>query len=225
MRLLPIALLLSAPLIAQEYNWLRAVPGSYVCMREDPDTQDTLTQGVGRWTTKQSQVEDIEKSIFIEVKDRVDGSKFMVYAEKGPPAELSTYKGKVVIVCLFATACDPSIRQLGEVAQLQPRGEAMGFVALPTHLESWVNIGGLVRNNRDHFGKTTLYKAGLGSHGLSNLGPHLSALPTTVVLDTEGRVACRLIGYVAGRLGKVVGNLLMEAKAKSAPAPAPEAKP
>jgi hypothetical protein len=103
----------------------------------------------------------------------------------------------------------------------------MGFVALPTHVESWVNIGGLVRSNRDHFGKTTLYKAGLGANGLSNLGPHLSALPTTVVLDTEGRIACRLIGYVPGRLGKVIGNVLMEAKAKAPAAPpaaAPESK-
>jgi hypothetical protein len=102
---------------------------------------------------------------------------------------------------------------IGELAQLQPKGAAMGFEIVPVHLESWINVGGLVRQNKQHFGATRFYKTGLGEAGLSNLGPSLSALPTVVILDGEGNIAYRWIGYAPGVIGKVLGQLLMEAKA------------
>lgn len=78
-------------------------------------------------------------------------------------------------------------------------------------------IGEIIRRNQSRFGKTIFYRPGLGKEGLLNLGPELNALPTTFILDREGRVAMRWVGYHRGALVNALKAILAE---RPAPAPA-----
>jgi hypothetical protein len=208
-----LALLAASQLQAQEFYFKKVVPGSGYCPREEPDTQHTLTQTAGRQSRIVEAWESVDKPKIFPKGARPSAAKYGVAPDGGSVFTLDRFKGKVVVVGLFSTACDPSIRMIGELAQLQPKGAALGFEILPVHLESWINVGGLVRQNKQHFGTTRFYKTGLGEAGLSNLGPSLSALPTVVILDGEGNIACRWAGYAPGAISKMLSQLLMEAKA------------
>lgn len=219
---LGLAAVLALP--GQEFNFVPVIPGSTYCWREEVDAQKRLEEAQGLDTrTMADQAIGVDRSIrILPVAERKDGKGFtVVAADKSGPRHLGDLKGKVVVVGVFAAVCDPSIRLLAEMAELQPKGAAYGFEVLPVSLDRLTVLGQIQRRNRPRFDKTAFYFPGLGKEGLLNLGPELQAAPTTFILDREGRVAVRWVGYHPGLLVKVLKTLLTE---RHAPAPAgPEA--
>ncbi|MCM2250483.1 MAG: TlpA family protein disulfide reductase, partial [Geothrix sp.] len=152
--------------------------------------------------------------------ERKSGTTFGFTDVDGKLTTLDALKGKVVVVAFFSTACEPSMRMLVEIAQLQPKGPQYGFELLPMHLESWVNIGQMTRRWAE-VKQVRFFRAGLASNGPLQLGPELSALPTVYVLDREGRVAHAYVGFAENRLSAVLRRYLAEKPAAPAPAPKP----
>lgn len=216
--LLSLTAVLALP--AQEFNFVPVVPGSTYCWREEVDAQKRLMAGHGLNTrTMADQALEVDREVrIIPAAERKDGTGFtVVAADKSGPRHLGDLKGKVVVVGVFAALCDPSIRLLAEMAELQPKGAQYGFEVLPVSLDRLTVLGQIQRRNRPRFDKTSFYFPGLGKEGLLNLGPELQAAPTTFILDREGRVAVRWVGYHSGLLVNVLKALLTE---RPAPAPA-----
>lgn len=211
-------------LSGQEFNFLPVVPGSTYCWREEVDAQKRLEAGSGlntRTMADQAIAVDREVRVF-PVAERKDGTGFAVVPIKGKPQPVSAYKGKVVIVGVFSAICDPSIRLLAEMAELQPKGAQYGFEVFPVCLDRLTMLGQVIRSNRTRFEKTVFYTQGLGEQGLLNLGPELRAAPTTFILDREGRVAMRWVGYHPGVLVNALKAILTERSAQGAtPTPVP----
>lgn len=207
-------------LSGQEFNFLPVVPGSTYCWREEVDVQKRMESHLNtRTMADQAIAVDREVRVF-PVAERKDGTGFAVVPIKGKPQLLADYKGKVVIVGVFSAICDPSIRLLAEMAELQPKGAQYGFEVFPVCLDRLITLGQVVRRNQPRFDKTNFFTQGLAEQGLLNLGPELRAAPTTFILDREGRVAMRWVGYHPGVLVKALKAILTE---RTAPTPAPAA--
>ena len=120
MRRLIFPLMVSLSLSAQDYAWLRVVPGSSYCPREATDGERTVMPGRNSTTREAWVVPDKERAIPMQA--RKSGAAFGFTDVDNTLATLEGLKGKVVVVAFFSTACEPSLRMLLDVAQLQPKG-------------------------------------------------------------------------------------------------------
>lgn len=107
------------------------------------------------------------------------------------PVGLEAFAGKTVVLNLWATWCPPCLREMPSLDRLQAEmgGDAFTVVAL----------------NQDR-GGVNVARAWLDEQGLSNLAVYADpkgvvpraleapGLPTTVVLDAQGREVARLVG-------------------------------
>lgn len=200
-----------AALLAQDFNFQPVIPPSSYCPREEVDMQKVLGTNEGRnYTNVHNEWVPVDRAKIIPLANRKPAGPFVAYDQKGKKVEVTAMKGKVIVFALFGLICDPSIRLAGEMAQLQAKAGQFGFEILPTHVDAWPKIRELVRRNAPHFDQAVFYKPGLGAEGLLNLGPEVTAIPTVVILDREGRVAWRWIGYHPGLLAKALRATLAE---------------
>lgn len=113
---------------------------------------------------------------------------------QGRPLTLDDFRGKVVLVNLWATWCPPCIEEMPALDSLQARlgGDAFEVVAI----------------SQDR-GGVSLPKAFLEREGLDNLTLYIDpdsattraiaapGLPTSILLDRQGRELARLVGPAA----------------------------
>jgi len=112
----------------------------------------------------------------------------------GKPVSLSDYKGKVVVVNVWGSWCAPCRSEADDLRvaaqQLQPQGVV--FLGINTRDYSADTALAFVRTHKVPY--PSIFDSGgrtLGSfHG--TLNPN--AIPSTVVIDAQGRVAASIIG-------------------------------
>ena len=109
---------------------------------------------------------------------------------KGNDVTLSSYKGKVVFVNFWATWCPPCRREIPAFIELKDELGEKGFTVL-----------GIVVDPRE-FDKVAPYADKMGmnypvlldKNGVSNLYGGISSIPTTFVVNREGKVVERIVG-------------------------------
>ena len=167
---------------------------------------------------------------------RRDVSAFTAYDAKALGTSVASLKGKVVLVGLWSTRCDPSARMLLEMAQLYPKGPQYGFQVLAVNFDlnqqdggeeggiegGWRAINKFMIKNRSFFEASHMpvYTPGLGKEGASNFMPTVQSLPALFVIDRQGRLASIHIGYKDGFVGEALKRTLLE-KAQPLAPPAP----
>jgi thiol-disulfide isomerase/thioredoxin len=128
----------------------------------------------------------------------------------GKPLSLSDVKGKVVIVDFWATWCSPCLMSIPELVDLQDKYRAKGLVVVGISVDDddkiskgellafkekmRINYPILRANNKvyeDYFGRTSGF-----------------SIPTLFVIDREGKVRDRLVGFAPGVVERSVKNLL-----------------
>lgn len=109
----------------------------------------------------------------------------------GAPRGLGDYAGKIVVVNLWATWCGPCKEEMPALAVLAKRGAAEGIVVLPL--------------SSDHGGAPVVRRY-FTAHGIDGLPVLLDAkgevaqawgargLPTTLIIDRQGRERARVEG-------------------------------
>lgn len=126
----------------------------------------------------------------------------------GKPLSLSDVKGKVVVVDFWATWCGPCRMSIPELVDLQAKYKAKGLVIVGISVDDekvskgelvafkekmQINYPILRANDKvyvDYFGRT---------RGFS--------IPTLFVIDREGKVRNRLVGFEPGVVEKSVQSL------------------
>ena len=134
---------------------------------------------------------------------------FMLEDISGKSLSLNDIKGKVVIVDFWATWCGPCLQSIPELVDLQDKYKAKGLVVVGISVDDdKVSKGELVAfkekmrinyqilraNNKvyeDYFGRTSGF-----------------SIPTLLVIDREGKVRDRLVGFRPGVVEKSVQSLL-----------------
>jgi thiol-disulfide isomerase/thioredoxin len=121
----------------------------------------------------------------------------------GNPASLADFRGKPVLVNLWATWCEPCLREMPSLERLQAKLDGKLLVAAI----SQDRAGGKLVN--PFVAKLELGKIKIYLDPKSEVGRAFGVrgLPTTIVIDAEGRVVGRVAGEAAWDQPKMVSVL------------------
>jgi peroxiredoxin len=118
---------------------------------------------------------------------------FTLHTLSGPNMRLQEQRGKVVLINFWATWCGPCQQEMPKLNQLYEKYHAAGFVLLG------VNVDDDVRHAGDVAGKLGLKFPVLldTDKAISHLYD-LSTMPSTVLIDRDGKVRYIHKGYLTG---------------------------
>jgi thiol-disulfide isomerase/thioredoxin len=114
---------------------------------------------------------------------------------EGNHRTLAEFRGKVVLVDVWATWCPPCRKSLPEVAELQKIGGDR-YVVLPISVDrgGWGNVKPFLTQN-PQLGLTAYVPD--GGRALAAFG-EINSIPTSLIIDRKGRLVQRWSGYQEG---------------------------
>jgi len=124
-------------------------------------------------------------------KDPIAAADFSVTTIDGRSIRLSAMRGKVVLVNYWATWCPPCRAEVPDLIRLQAKYQDRLVVIGVSEDEGGLEL--VKRFTRDH---GINYPIVMSSPALAKVFPGVTSLPTTFVLDREGRVVQRHIGLL-----------------------------
>ncbi len=124
---------------------------------------------------------------------------------EGNHRTLAEFKGKVILVDVWATWCPPCRKSLPEVAELQKTG-GDGYVVLPISVDrgGWADVKPFLAQN-PQLGLTAFVPD--GAKALAAFG-EISGIPTTLIIDRKGRLVQRWSGYGEGMARRALEDAL-----------------
>jgi thiol-disulfide isomerase/thioredoxin len=128
---------------------------------------------------------------------------------EGTRHTVAEFRGKVVLVDVWATWCPPCRKSLPEIAELQKTG-GDNFVVLPISVDQggWADIQPFLKQNPQLGLKAFLPD---GPQALSAFG-EIAGIPTTLVIDREGRLRQRWSGFIGGQAKRSVDEAVSEGR-------------
>jgi peroxiredoxin len=111
----------------------------------------------------------------------------------GAVVKLSDYKGKVVLLNFWATWCGPCKIEIPWFMDFQKTYKDRDFAVLGVSMDEdgWDSVKPYVDEHKMN------YRVLLGNDQVSQLFGSIDSLPTTIVIDREGRIASMHVGLVA----------------------------
>jgi thiol-disulfide isomerase/thioredoxin len=118
---------------------------------------------------------------------------------------LADFRGKVVLVDVWATWCPPCRKSLPEVAELQKAGGDR-YVVLPISVDrgGWGDVTPFLAQN-PQLGLTAFVPD--DAKALDAFG-EISGIPTTLIIDRQGKLVQRWSGYGEGMARKALDEAL-----------------
>lgn len=146
-----------------------------------------VTLGSIGWPNK----EPVHKALK-DSKDRKAAPDFELKDVNGKVVHLSDYKGKVVLLDFWATWCGPCGIEIPWFTDLQRKYKDRGFTVLGVAMDDagWKDVKPFVAERKIN------YQIVLGDDKTSDQYGDVEALPTTFMIDREGRIASVHVGLV-----------------------------
>ena len=137
-----------------------------------------------------------EQSVRAAVKDpktRKPAPDFSLKDVNGKFVKLSEYKGKVVVLNFWATWCGPCKIEIPWFKEFETTYKNQGFAVLGVAMddEGWEAVKPYLTE------KQVNYRVVVGNDQVSMLYGDVESLPTTFVIDREGKIASIHIGLVS----------------------------
>jgi peroxiredoxin len=125
-------------------------------------------------------------------KDRKPAPDFSTKDANGQTLKLSDYKGKVVLLNFWATWCGPCKIEIPWFVEFEREFKDRGFAVLGIAMdeEGWEVVKPYIEERRVN------YRVAIGSEEMAVSYGGVDSLPTTFVIDREGRIADVHIGLV-----------------------------
>jgi peroxiredoxin len=118
-------------------------------------------------------------------KDRKVAPDFSLKDAAGKPVKLSDFRGKVVLLNFWATWCEPCRLEIPWFIDLQQVYKDHAFVVLGVSMDDdgWDSVKPFLLANKLN------YRVVIGTEEVSAKYGGIESLPTTFIIDREGRIA------------------------------------
>jgi peroxiredoxin len=125
-------------------------------------------------------------------KDRKTAPDFTLKDADGRAVRLSDYRGKVVLLNFWATWCGPCKIEIPWFMEFEQEHKDRGFAVLGVSMDEdgWDAVRPFLAQLRVN------YRTLLGTDLVAQQFGGVDALPTTFVIDREGRIAATHVGLV-----------------------------
>jgi peroxiredoxin len=126
-------------------------------------------------------------------KDRKPAPDFALKDADGKTVHLSDYKGKVVLLDFFATWCGPCKIEIPWFMEMERKNKDKGFAVLGVSMddEGWEVVKPFLADLRVN------YRVVIGTDQTATTYGGVDALPTTFLIDKEGRIAAAHVGLAS----------------------------
>jgi peroxiredoxin len=127
-------------------------------------------------------------------KERKAAPEFTLTDANGSSVKLSDYRGKVVLLNFWATWCGPCTLEIPWFIDFEQEFKSRGFevVGISMDDEGWAAIKPYAAEHKMN------YRVLLGDDSVSQLYGGVEALPTTFIIDRDGKIASVHVG-LAGK--------------------------
>jgi DsbE subfamily thiol:disulfide oxidoreductase len=125
------------------------------------------------------------------LNQRTEPNDFTLPLLNGETITLSSLKGKVVVLNFWATWCPPCREEMPSMETLYKRYKDMGLEMLAVNLRENNNT---VRQFIQRHGYT--FPVPLDQHGRVGSVYGVEAIPTTYIIDREGKITGRIVGSI-----------------------------
>ena len=135
---------------------------------------------------------EVEAAVKSE-KERRPAPPFSLKDGEGKDVSLGDYRGKVVLLNFWATWCGPCKIEIPWFVEFQQKYKDRGFAVLGVSMdeEGWEVIKPYLEKNPIN------YRILLGTDMVAEQYGGVDSLPTTFLIDTEGRIASTHVGLVS----------------------------
>ena len=150
--------------------------------------------GVLVWTAC-SYAPTTAKAAVKPVKDRKIAPDFALKDVNGQSVHLSDYKGKVVLLDFWATWCGPCKVEIPWFMEFEQQLKDRGFAVLGVSMDEdgWSTVKPYVQQLKIN------YRIVLGNEQVGDLYGAVDSLPTTFLIDRQGKIASVHIGLSQGK--------------------------
>jgi cytochrome c biogenesis protein CcmG/thiol:disulfide interchange protein DsbE len=149
-------------------------------------------------------------------KDRKPAPDFTLKDSMGRPVKLSDFKGKVVLLNFWATWCGPCKIEIPWLIEFEQQYKEQGLVVLGVSMdeEGWEVVKPYVEKSKIN------YRVLIGDDMTAQLYGGVDSLPTSFMLDRQGRIASTHTGLVSKSIFENdIKTLLSPAPATTSAAP------
>jgi len=128
-------------------------------------------------------------------KDRQTAPDFTLKDATGKAVKLSDYRGKVVLLNFWATWCGPCKIEIPWFMEFEQKHKDQGFAVLGVSMDDdgWDAVKPYLERQRIN------YRVLMGTPEIGELYGGVESLPTSFLIDREGRIARVHIGLVGKR--------------------------
>jgi peroxiredoxin len=123
---------------------------------------------------------------------RKQAPNFSLKDAAGNAVNLADYRGKVVLVNFWATWCGPCEVEIPWFIEFEQKYKDQGFAVLGVSMDDdgWKSVQPYVAKHKIN------YRVMIGSEVVSQQFGNIDSLPTSFVLDRQGRIAANHVGLV-----------------------------
>jgi cytochrome c biogenesis protein CcmG/thiol:disulfide interchange protein DsbE len=134
-------------------------------------------------------------TVIRDLQGRSAAPDFVLTDVDGRQMRLSDYKGKVVLLNFWATWCGPCEYEIPWFVEFENKYKDSGFAVLGVSLDEdgWKSVRPYMEQKKMN------YRVALGDDTTTHRYGGIEALPESLLIDRDGRIAAKQIGLASKR--------------------------